>query len=76
MSNWFYYETSKIVYSLFEDRLRAFLYYCGILPSRNNMRINKKSKPEIQGIMCDAIPNAKTMCSIQNKIRYIRYILE
>ena len=71
----FYYEALIIVYALLEDRLRSFLYYCGILPSRNNMKINKKIKSEIQSIMCGEIPTAKTMSGIKNKIRYVIYLL-
>ena len=74
--NEFYFEALIIVYALLEDRLKAFLYYCGFITNRNELKICKKIKQEVNVIMKGEMPDARSLRSIQNKISCVRNILE
>ena len=41
MNNGFYGEAELIVYAFLEDRLRAFLYYCDTINTKNSNNINE-----------------------------------
>lgn len=47
MANGFYFEAMMIVYSMLEDRLKSFLYYCGFFASRSTLKLNSKIKQAI-----------------------------
>ena len=74
--NEFYFEALIIVYAMLEDRLKAFLYYCGFFANRNELKVFKKIKPELNEIMKENMPDARSLRSIQKKISCVRQILE
>ena len=53
MKEGFYFEALLITYSLLEDRLKAFLYYCGFFDNRNTLKVSKKCKNDIGVLVLD-----------------------
>jgi hypothetical protein len=48
----FYFEALMIVYSMLEDRLKSFLYYSGVLATRNGkLTPAKKTKEDLSSIL-------------------------
>jgi len=74
----FYYEAMMIVYSLLEDRLKSFLYYCGLFNNRNTLRLNKSIKAEITKVVYgDNIPERlPSFDKISTKILFVRGIID
>ena len=72
----FYFEAMLIAYSMLEDRLKSFLYYCGFFDNRNTLKISKKIKADIKVLLFDENP-AKwpSLNNISTKIAYINALL-
>lgn len=72
----FYFEAMLIAYSMLEDRLKSFLYYCGFFDNRNTIKISKKIKADIKVLLFDENP-AKwpSLNNISTKIAYIKALL-
>lgn len=49
----FYFEAMLIVYAMLEDRLRSYLYYMGVLNTRDARSISKRTKPQLINIIMD-----------------------
>ncbi len=72
----FYFEAMLIAYSMLEDRLKSFLYYCGFFDNRNTLKISKKIKVDIKVILFDDEPSKwPSLNNISTKIAYIKALL-
>lgn len=66
-----------IVYSLLEDRLKSFLYYCGLFENRNTLRLSKKTREDILTIVYeDDVPTRiPSLNMITTKIEYVKKVV-
>ena len=73
----FYFEAILITYSMLEDRLISFLYYCGFFETRDSLKLSKKVKPDIAGIVYpDGVPDKwPTFNNISTKVIFSKALL-
>ena len=79
MKEGIYFEALMIVYSMLEDRLKSFLYYSGVLDTRNGKIVPaNKNKTELKYILLQKYGEREKFClsKIIGKIRLIRAIVE
>jgi len=77
INNGFYFEALIIVYSLIEDRLKSFLYYCGYFANRNTIKLNDKVRYVVVSIVYgDNVPSKISFGNITTKIKHIRELLK
>jgi len=78
LDNEFYYEATAIAYNVIEDRLRSFLYHCGLLENWDSECIysglDASFITSINAIS-DSKLNRIKMTSITNKIKVITCLL-
>lgn len=77
MKEGFYFEAILITYSMLEDRLIAFLYYCGFFETRESLKLSKKVKLDIANIIYpEGAPNKwPTFNCISTKVMFLRILL-
>lgn len=76
MRQGFYFEAMMIVYSLLEDRMISFLYYCGIFKSRNSLKLNNKIRQEVTKIVYkDKVPKKIIFRNITTKLLFSKEIV-
>ena len=79
MKEGFYFEALLIDYALIEDRLRSYLYYLGLLKTRNSYKIDSdKAKRTLKPILEEnkgKKENANFAYSMSGKIKIIRCTL-
>lgn len=75
----FYFEALLIDYALIEDRLRSYLYYLGLLTTRNSFKIDcKKAKTKLKPIIEEnktKKENSNFTYTMSGKIKIIRCTL-
>lgn len=73
----FHFEAMLIVYSLLEDRLKSFLYYCGLFENRNTLKLSKRTREDILAIVYeDDVPvRIPSLNMITTKIEYVKKVV-
>jgi len=73
----FYFEAMIIVYSMLEDRLKAFLYYVGAFNNRNTLKVSNKTKTELKMLLyMECGEKSKfSLTNISGKINLVKAII-
>lgn len=73
----FYFEAMIIVYSMLEDRLKAFLYYVGAFNNRNTLKVSNKTKTELKMLLCMEFgaDSKFTLTNISGKMNLVKAII-